>query len=113
MASMMVRPLRLSILRPRYASRTAATKVHKLPTPGDENDFRPPWFYTLTRVLSWTVIPSVVLYGTFVHDFGEQDHVFRPAREWAERQKASFFTLSPEEQKIVAVEPPSPETSKA
>ncbi|KAF8073621.1 hypothetical protein FPV67DRAFT_756750 [Lyophyllum atratum] len=101
----MLRPFQGSILRPLRTSRTMATKVHRLPrTPGDEDDFRPPWFYTMARVLSWTLIPATAAYGVFVYDFGDHEHVFQPARRWAEQQKAAFLTLSPDEKKIVADE---------
>ncbi|KAF5382763.1 hypothetical protein D9615_002799 [Tricholomella constricta] len=108
----MLRPLhrRHIALRARYppgALRTISSRVHRLPTtPSEEGeDFRPPWFYTLARVLSWTLIPATVFYGVFMYDFGEHEHVFQPARRWAERQKAGFLTLSADEKKIVGDEP--------
>ncbi|KAF8237178.1 hypothetical protein L208DRAFT_1212370, partial [Tricholoma matsutake] len=72
--------------------------------PRDDGDFRPPWLYNTSRLLSYTLIPSVAIYGIFFHDFGEREHVFQPARRWVAKQKAAFFTLSPEEQKILQVD---------
>ncbi|GLB38521.1 hypothetical protein LshimejAT787_0503860 [Lyophyllum shimeji] len=92
-----------STLHPRNTSRTMATKVERSPA-GEGADFRPPWFYTVARVLSWTLIPATGFYGVFIYDFGDHEHVFQPARRWAERQKAAFLTLSAEEKKIVGNE---------
>ncbi|PFH53896.1 hypothetical protein AMATHDRAFT_113900, partial [Amanita thiersii Skay4041] len=64
-------------------------------------DFRPPWVYTTSRLLSYTIIPSIVVYSVFWHDFGDREHVFQPARRWLARQKAAFFTLSPDEQELL------------
>ncbi|KAL0961299.1 hypothetical protein HGRIS_006258 [Hohenbuehelia grisea] len=76
-------------------------EIHRIPRPdepldpnGEFKDFRPPWVYKSSRLLSFTVIPAIALYAVFVHDFGDQDHVFLPARRWA---KDNFLTLSPAE----------------
>ncbi|KAK0221741.1 hypothetical protein IW262DRAFT_1460030 [Armillaria fumosa] len=64
-------------------------------------DFRPPWVYTGTKLLTYLVIPAIALYGIFIYDFGDREHVFQPPRRWLLRQKESFFTLTPEEQKLI------------
>ncbi|KAF9464164.1 hypothetical protein BDZ94DRAFT_1308181 [Collybia nuda] len=97
------RSLSFNLLRQRHR-RQFASKVHRLPKAGDDDDFRPPWVYTMSRLLSYTMIPAVAAYAIFVYDFGERDHVFRPARRWVAEQKATFFTLSPAEQQLLNVE---------
>ncbi|KAG7440815.1 uncharacterized protein BT62DRAFT_561321 [Guyanagaster necrorhizus] len=64
-------------------------------------DFRPAWVYTGTKLLTYLVVPAIALYGVFIYDFGDQEHVFQPPRRWLLRQKESFFTLTPEEQKLI------------
>ncbi|KAF8895543.1 hypothetical protein BD779DRAFT_736406 [Infundibulicybe gibba] len=66
-----------------------------------DSDFRPPWVYTWSRLLSYTIIPTVAVYSIFFYDFGDREHVFQPARRWAAQQRALFFTLSPTEQKTL------------
>ncbi|KAJ7600842.1 hypothetical protein C8J56DRAFT_911423 [Mycena floridula] len=75
----------------------------KPPTPPTEklDDFRPPWVYMTTRLLSYTLIPSVAIYGVFFWDFGEHDHVFVPVRVWAAKQRALLFSLSSEEEELL------------
>jgi hypothetical protein len=98
-ASLRVISSSLPILRPRAnLSRSLATNVHRLPGRDDERDFRPPWLYTMSRLLSYTMIPckhschvivsselenknlAAAIYGIFFHDFGEREHVFQPVR---------------------------------
>ncbi|KAF8339781.1 uncharacterized protein EI90DRAFT_3037733 [Cantharellus anzutake] len=43
-----------------------------------------------------------ISYAVFCADWGEGEHVFSPARRWVDRQKQSLFTLSPEEQRMMA-----------
>ncbi|KAK0504117.1 hypothetical protein EDD18DRAFT_487988 [Armillaria luteobubalina] len=64
-------------------------------------DFRPPWVYTGTKLLTYLVVPAIALYGIFIYDFGDREHVFQPPRRWLLRQKESFFTLTPEEEKLI------------
>ncbi|VDC00717.1 unnamed protein product [Peniophora sp. CBMAI 1063] len=65
------------------------------------SDPRPPWMYTSVSWAQWIICPAVAIYGVFFMDFGDREHAFMPARRWLQRQKAAFFTLSPEEQKYV------------
>ncbi|KAJ8503491.1 hypothetical protein ONZ45_g10810 [Pleurotus djamor] len=67
-------------------------------------DFRPPWVYTGSRLITYVLVPYVVFYSVFVYDFGDREHVFQPARRWAARQKAAFFTPSAEESRILDAE---------
>ncbi|KAI0055600.1 hypothetical protein BV25DRAFT_1779273, partial [Artomyces pyxidatus] len=60
-------------------------------------DPRPPWVYTASTSLRLVLIPSALLYAIFFADFGDKEHVFMPPRRWLERQKAAFFTLTPDE----------------
>jgi hypothetical protein len=62
-------------------------------------------------------LPGFTIYGVFFMDFGPNEHVFMPvssvhggaqcdidhlqARRWMQRQKAAFFSLSPEELTLV------------
>ncbi|KAK0464398.1 uncharacterized protein EV420DRAFT_1637963 [Desarmillaria tabescens] len=64
-------------------------------------DFRPPWVYTGTKLLTYLVVPAIALYAIFIYDFGDREHVFQPPRRWLLKQKESFFTLTPEEQKLI------------
>ncbi|KAK7469394.1 hypothetical protein VKT23_003868 [Stygiomarasmius scandens] len=94
------RGLRFS-LAPRHHRSFTATSAKKIPEDDVSKDFRPPWVYTMARLgLQWS-IPAVGFYAIFWHDFGDNEHVFSPARRWAARQKAAFFTLSPEERKLL------------
>lgn len=68
---------------------------------GEGKDFRPPWVYTASHILTYSLIPSVGLYCVFMADWGgREDHVFMPPRRWFARQKATFFSLSPAEQEL-------------
>ncbi|KAF5360946.1 hypothetical protein D9756_004805 [Leucocoprinus leucothites] len=80
--------------------------------PQDEAiDFRPPWVYVGSRLLTFTIIPGIVFYSVFIYDFGERDHVFQPVRRWALEQKAAFLTLSPDEERILNANETKSETS--
>ncbi|KAK1226280.1 hypothetical protein PQX77_010753 [Marasmius sp. AFHP31] len=74
----------------------------------DLKDFRPPWVYLSARLATHVVIPVTILYFVFIHDHGDHEHVFQPFRRWATRQKASFFTLSPEEERLLKGQKKSP-----
>ncbi|KXN93413.1 hypothetical protein AN958_00337 [Leucoagaricus sp. SymC.cos] len=74
-------------------------------------DFRPPWVYVASRLMTFTIIPSIVIYSVFFYDFGHRDHVFQPARQWALQQKAAFMTLSPDEERILDANRSKSETS--
>ncbi|KAF9534481.1 hypothetical protein CPB83DRAFT_889464 [Crepidotus variabilis] len=71
---------------------------------GMGEDFRPPWVYVGTRLISFVVIPAVGLYSVFLYDFGTQNHVFTPVRRWTANAFSSFFTLSSEEKKLLQQE---------
>ncbi|KAI0801803.1 hypothetical protein BC629DRAFT_1591488 [Irpex lacteus] len=60
-------------------------------------DPRRPWFFTVYRIMNFAIIPFAAAYCVFVADFGEQEHVFSPARRWMNRQRREFFSLSSEE----------------
>ncbi|TFK40660.1 hypothetical protein BDQ12DRAFT_679827 [Crucibulum laeve] len=95
-----------------FSGRLYATKTHRLPKVEEAGaDFRPPWVYVTSRLLSFTVIPAVAFYAIFFYDFGDHDHVFQPARRWAVAQKAAFFTLSPAEERILKVNEPDLDVS--
>ncbi|TDL18136.1 hypothetical protein BD410DRAFT_806815 [Rickenella mellea] len=74
-------------------------------------DPRPPWMFSASALLRALLVPAGLIYGVFVHDFGEGEHVFTPPRRWWARQKSAFFTLSPEERTLVesSVERPGPD----
>ncbi|KAF9454795.1 hypothetical protein P691DRAFT_770316 [Macrolepiota fuliginosa MF-IS2] len=74
-------------------------------------DFRPPWVYAASRMMIFTIVPSIVVYSVFFYDFGDKDHVFRPARRWALKQKAAFLTLSPDEERMLKADKTKSETS--
>ncbi|KAJ3568752.1 hypothetical protein NP233_g5508 [Leucocoprinus birnbaumii] len=74
-------------------------------------DFRPPWVYVTSRLLTFTIIPGIIFYSVFFYDFGDRDHVFQPARRWALEQKAAFLTLSPDEERILNANKTKSETS--
>jgi len=72
---------------------------------GEGKDFRPPWVYTASHILTYSLIPFVGLYCVFIADWGSrEDHVFMPPRRWIARQKATFFSLSPAEQELARSE---------
>ncbi|CAA7261408.1 unnamed protein product [Cyclocybe aegerita] len=100
------------ILRAQRGSMTAprlTPNVQYPPPPpkkmeGSGEDFRPPWVYVGTRLISLAVIPSIAVYSIFFYDFGEREHVFQPVRRWAADSVNSFFTLSPAEEKLLKQE---------
>ncbi|KAG7088301.1 hypothetical protein E1B28_012311 [Marasmius oreades] len=67
----------------------------------ETKDFRPSWVYQTSRLVSYLLIPGTALYFILIYDHGDHEHVFQPIRRWVARQKASFFTLSPEEEKLM------------
>ncbi|OSD07209.1 hypothetical protein PYCCODRAFT_1463505 [Trametes coccinea BRFM310] len=62
------------------------------------------WVARASRISNFMVIPAVILYAVFVADFGDHEHVFQPPRRWLAAQKAAFFSLSPEEQRLAGIE---------
>ncbi|KIL67891.1 hypothetical protein M378DRAFT_72800 [Amanita muscaria Koide BX008] len=87
------------LVRLNRSRRTYSANVRPTP-PKKDDDFRPPWVYTFSRLLSYTMIPAAVMYSVLFYDFGDRDHVFQPARRWVAQQKIAFLTLSPEEQQL-------------
>ncbi|KAI0632135.1 hypothetical protein C8Q77DRAFT_1210456 [Trametes polyzona] len=77
-------------------------------SPGSEQPKVRTWVGKASRISNFLIIPTVLLYAVFFADFGDHEHVFQPPRRWLEAQKASFFSLSPEEQKLAGVNPPTP-----
>ncbi|KDQ62516.1 hypothetical protein JAAARDRAFT_30420 [Jaapia argillacea MUCL 33604] len=78
---------------------------HDSPNIGPSDDaIRPLVHHRLSKFLIMTMIPFALGYQIFVHDFGDHEHVFQPARRWVARQKASFFNLSPAERHLVVTE---------
>ncbi|ESK95735.1 pyridoxamine-phosphate oxidase [Moniliophthora roreri MCA 2997] len=65
------------------------------------SDFRPPWVYSASKLVSYCLIPGVGFYFVLIQDYGDHEHVFQPIRRWVARQKANFMTLSPEEEKFI------------
>ncbi|KAI0354976.1 hypothetical protein OH77DRAFT_1404354 [Trametes cingulata] len=114
------RPPRL-FLRPSLSPRAASLSVRRSsrksnPWPdveggSDEQPKTRAWVATASRISNFLIIPTVLLYAVFFADFGEHEHVFQPPRRWLEAQKASFFSLSPEEQKLAGMEPASSRSS--
>ncbi|EJC99040.1 uncharacterized protein FOMMEDRAFT_170795 [Fomitiporia mediterranea MF3/22] len=74
-------------------------KNSSLPS-GGPVDPRPRWLFSTASLLRVVLVPTSLIYAVFFHDFGEQDHVFVPPRRWLQRQKESFFTLSPAEKDL-------------
>ncbi|KAF8742610.1 hypothetical protein AX14_003243 [Amanita brunnescens Koide BX004] len=72
-------------------------------------DPRPPWVYVMSRLLSFTLIPTIAMYSVFFYDFGDREHVFQPVRRWTRRQ---FFNLAPEEQRLLNASDKSPNTGE-
>ncbi|TFK27973.1 hypothetical protein FA15DRAFT_665722 [Coprinopsis marcescibilis] len=88
--------------RPAQRNSHSNSEVRKPPgSAKDEDDFRPPWVYALSRFGSVAVIPVIGLYAVFVYDWGDHDHVFMPPRRLFARVKQSFFTLSPAEEQML------------
>ncbi|KAH9969549.1 hypothetical protein BC827DRAFT_1262776 [Russula dissimulans] len=58
---------------------------------------------------------GILLYAVFFADFGDREHVFMPPRRWLQRQREAFFTITPEERKLIEESMPQrtrDETSK-
>ncbi|KAG2155963.1 uncharacterized protein EDB93DRAFT_1129077 [Suillus bovinus] len=74
----------------------------------DDGDFRPPWVYSASHILTYTMIPTAILYCVFLADWGEREHVFSPVRRWTAKYKESFLSLSPDEASLIKEsQPPS------
>ncbi|KAF8158276.1 hypothetical protein B0H34DRAFT_708123 [Crassisporium funariophilum] len=86
-----------------YRQRFLATKTQPLPRKMDDSgeDFRPPWVYTTSRLITYAIIPAIAVYSIFLYDFGEGEHVFQPIRRLAADKINIFFTLSPAEEKLL------------
>ncbi|KAG1751220.1 hypothetical protein EDB19DRAFT_1281329 [Suillus lakei] len=67
----------------------------------DSGDFRPPWVYSGSRILTYTLIPTAIVYCVFLADWGEREHVFSPVRRWTTKYKESFLSLSPDEASLI------------
>ncbi|CEL51676.1 hypothetical protein RSOLAG1IB_00211 [Rhizoctonia solani AG-1 IB] len=71
------------------------------PLPGRTSGVPPvtrPKLHRYVAVASYTAVGFISIYNIFYADYGEQEHVFSPARRWLDRQKTAFWTLSPAEQ---------------
>ncbi|KAH7903211.1 hypothetical protein BJ138DRAFT_1020994 [Hygrophoropsis aurantiaca] len=80
---------RLAGLRARAHARSYSTR--------NPDDFRPPWVYTASHLLTYTLIPSAILYCVFLADWGDRDHVFLHVRRWAAHQSSRFFSIDRDE----------------
>ncbi|EIW80997.1 hypothetical protein CONPUDRAFT_56687 [Coniophora puteana RWD-64-598 SS2] len=58
-----------------YATTPSSSQPEVTPT-----DFRPPWVYSASHILKYTVIPAALAYCVFWADWGEREHVFSPVR---------------------------------
>ncbi|OCB90916.1 hypothetical protein A7U60_g1826 [Sanghuangporus baumii] len=81
---------------PRKPITVSASPVSDPPT-----DPRPRWMFSTAAFLRITLVPVGLIYAIFYHDFGEEDHVFMPPRRWLQKQKDSFFALTPAEKDLV------------
>ncbi|RPD62371.1 hypothetical protein L227DRAFT_34317 [Lentinus tigrinus ALCF2SS1-6] len=70
------------------------------------------WIYPVSRIANFTIVPTAILYAVFFADFGDHEHVFMPPRRWLDAQKASFFSLTPEEQRLAGVDTATSDTPK-
>ncbi|KAF8798799.1 hypothetical protein BYT27DRAFT_7202492 [Phlegmacium glaucopus] len=68
---------------------------------GAGDDFRPPWVYVYSRLISYGIIPVVGIYSIFIYDFGEREHVFQPVRRWCANVINKIFTLSAAEERLL------------
>ncbi|GBE84958.1 hypothetical protein BKA93DRAFT_332767 [Sparassis latifolia] len=91
---------RLPLSARRNASDKPSQSWAELNSPVDP---RPSWGSTVMKVANVAIIPMIILYATFVADFGEREHVFMPARRWLDGQKAAFFSLTPAEREAATV----------
>ncbi|CUA68174.1 hypothetical protein RSOLAG22IIIB_03413 [Rhizoctonia solani] len=57
-----------------------------------------PKIHRYVAITGYTAVGIISIYNIFFADYGEQEHVFSPARRWLDRQKTAFWTLSPAEQ---------------
>ncbi|KAL5479104.1 hypothetical protein ACEPAI_2392 [Sanghuangporus weigelae] len=71
------------------------------PVSDPPTDPRPRWMFSTAAFLRITLVPVGLIYAIFYHDFGEEDHVFMPPRRWLQKQKDSFFVLTPAEKDLV------------
>ncbi|KAI0269789.1 hypothetical protein BC834DRAFT_863376 [Gloeopeniophorella convolvens] len=94
-------------------SEKAARKVDKSNSQDVPSDPRPPWVYSTSAGLRFVLIPSILFYAVFFYDFGEREHVFMPPRRWLQRQRDAFFTISPEERKLIEESTSSDRISEA
>ncbi|TBU28615.1 hypothetical protein BD311DRAFT_722161 [Dichomitus squalens] len=97
-------------------ARSASRKSNPWPEPkgrvGEQPRVRA-WVAPVSRIANFLIVPTAILYAVFFADFGDHEHVFSPPRRWLEAQKAAFFSLSPEEQKLVGADTTKPETPAA
>ncbi|OAX40951.1 hypothetical protein K503DRAFT_713605 [Rhizopogon vinicolor AM-OR11-026] len=85
-----------------YSKKSSAIRPSQQPsTEQDDGDFRPPWVYSASHILTYTLIPTAIVYCIFLADWGDREHVFSPVRRWVMKTKESFFSLSPGEASLV------------
>ncbi|KAI9443169.1 hypothetical protein H4582DRAFT_2126351 [Lactarius indigo] len=96
-----VRPLVTRYAVMRYSSEKATERSGKDRWEDVPSDPRPPWVYSTSAGLRLILIPGILLYAVFLADFGDREHVFMPPRRWLQRQRDAFFTITPEERKLV------------
>ncbi|KAH8989684.1 hypothetical protein EDB86DRAFT_1883301 [Lactarius hatsudake] len=85
----------------RFSSEKATERTGKDRWEDVPSDPRPPWVYSTSAGLRLTLIPGILFYAVFFADFGDREHVFMPPRRWLWRQRDAFFTITPEERKLV------------
>lgn len=85
----------------RFSSEKATERTVKDRWEDVPSDPRPPWVYSTSAGLRFVLIPSIIFYAVFFADFGDREHVFMPPRRWLRRQQDAFFTITPEERKLV------------
>ncbi|KAI0770291.1 hypothetical protein C8Q74DRAFT_1274554, partial [Fomes fomentarius] len=102
----------LSSPRPPLSARSVSRKSSAWPEPqgAPETPKIRSWVYPVSRIANFLIVPTAILYAVFFADFGDHEHVFMPPRRWLAAQKAAFFSLSPEEQKLVGVDTATSET---
>ncbi|KAG2134282.1 hypothetical protein BD769DRAFT_1444189 [Suillus cothurnatus] len=83
------------------------TPVQNQSAEPDNEDFRPPWVYSASHILTYTLIPTAIVYCVFLADWGEREHVFSPVRRWTTKYKESFLSLSPDEASLIESQPPT------
>ncbi|KAH9980323.1 hypothetical protein BGW80DRAFT_1274733 [Lactifluus volemus] len=105
----MFRPIRSSPAHPllrrcvvKYSSQKVTPKASKDRREDTPSGSRPtPWVYSTSVGLRLVLIPSGLLYAVFFADFGDREHVFMPPRRWLQRQRDAFFSITPEERRLV------------